>query len=133
MKHFSKLIILAACVFAASMAQAKHKEDCHKSGGKWMPGSATDAEVGACWFLIKAGPKDTNPHIEEGAITPDACQKQRGKISKDGKQCSIEFSKSTSVVIDPNSQTNSAPQSTTRTMPAPMETRKGKPQDLHAR
>lgn len=93
MKKFSKLIVIAACICATSVAFAKNKEACHAIGGKWMPGSNTNPEVGACIFLISAPKNNIPPGTAAGEkpITVDECTKRGGKVNGDGSQCVTTF------------------------------------------
>ncbi len=95
--HLTAVLTLAlAFVFGASVSPvyAKNKENCHSIGGKWLPGSTTNLEKGACLFLISASKSSTTTsktRAANGVIAPDECTRQGGKISSDKTQCSIEM------------------------------------------
>jgi hypothetical protein len=85
-----------AFAFGASVspAYAKNKENCHAIGGKWLPGSTTNPEKGACLFLIRANKPAldaTKTRATDGMITADECTRKGGKISRDRTQCSMEM------------------------------------------
>jgi hypothetical protein len=94
--YAAALSLALAFAFGASVspAYAKNKENCHAIGGKWLPGSTTNPEKGACLFLIranKAALDATKTRAADGLISADDCTRQGGKILRDKTQCSIEM------------------------------------------
>jgi hypothetical protein len=98
MKTLSKLLVTITCMCATSVAFAKNKEACKASGGHWVAGSATNAEVGGCFYFIRA-----NKTVDIGTaravdkpISVVDCANRNGKITNEGTQCVVQFGAPTS-------------------------------------
>ena len=116
MKHVFKLIALVVCIGATSVAFAKNKENCHKIGGKWLPGSDTNLEKGACFFAIAVKPSKDVLVADSRAISEAECKDKGGKVSKQSSQCSIDFDGTSGPVA------SSTPKAATKTMSVMIET-----------
>lgn len=98
MKRLVRSIILAPVMimFWSAPAYAKNKENCKAIGGKWLPGSTTNPERGACIFLNRqgSGGRDSPTKFAiDGTTTTETCKARGGELSRNNSECSISMNK----------------------------------------
>ena len=97
MKKLAASILLAPVMimFWSAPAYARNKEMCKAMGGKWLPGSTTNPERGACIFQIRQGSgggESPRKFAIEGTTSADACKSRGGELSRNKSECSISMS-----------------------------------------
>jgi hypothetical protein len=114
MRKLIELLIVAICIAGPTIAAAKNKENCLAIGGKWLPGSATDPEKGACIFLIRGNPQKDWPVDKNHPISSADCFSRGGKVINGGSQCSVNFENAN------DSPKKAAPKKSSSANPAPV-------------
>ena len=90
------VLLTLALSAAVTPAFAKNKDNCHAIGGKWLPGSTTDSEKGACIFSIRADklPNASAKNLvdsgtKDSSVSVDTCTKKGGKVSQN--ECVVQM------------------------------------------
>jgi len=86
------LLVPVMMMFWSAPGLAKNKENCKAIGGKWLPGSTTNPEKGACIFAIRQGGSGNGPVKAfgvEGAIPTEICKARGGELSPGKNECRV--------------------------------------------
>ena len=95
MRKLGKSILLVPVMMMlwSAPSYARNKENCKASGGKWLPGSTTDSEKGACIFTIRqgGGSKETPKNFAVGTTSAEICRARGGELSSNKSECRISM------------------------------------------
>ena len=90
----SILLVPVMMMLWSAPSYARNKENCKAIGGKWLPGSTTNPEKGACIFTIRQGDGGKEPiknFAVDGATSAEICMARGGDLSPNKSECSISM------------------------------------------